>query len=186
MRASWIVPVAIMVVGASALVVGLHAASTPAPQPGQPQVTLTISLDASGQYLYSPTSIHFPERTLVQITIVNYDTSTHLTLPLYDNVSGTVGNEVDASGGWVADGVEGSGSIHMVAPGYISHTFSIIRNAYDVNVPIPAASGASSPATVTFLLQILGPQEVMWICMAGGMGSLTVPGGGMSGSLWTY
>lgn len=162
----------------------VHGLSTPSPSlvcsgvlPARATVVgeylnLTILVDhARGEAYYSPASFTVPSRTLILVTITNYDPG-NSTVPLPDSqVCGAV------NGTEVANGVV----VSQLPPAGTSHTFTVTSGPYQgFNVPVPPAS-VRSPSTATFGAYFATSGTYSWQCEAGDAanpgptsGSLTV------------
>lgn len=158
--------------------------------PGQETTPTRISLSieknaTTGLYGYVPASVHVPEGTLVEFTITNFDPENHTVSAPFCLVNGTFG-------GRMAYMMEGSGmgfgpmrSAGSLAPGGVSHTFTISSGGVHLNVPLPPAAGPSAPSVVTFTWLTPGPGEVVWHCEAADPEAASGGMGGMMGELYS-
>lgn len=158
-----VVALLIVLVGAFALVYPAsgnpQTATRPAPSPTVYR-NLSIALDSSvGAYGYSSTQLAVPAGVAVVFTIKNFDPETAiLPSPSYANVVGTVGGSMAVTiGGHTA-------TVTSVAPGDVSHTFTLSNGVYHVNVPIPAANENGAPTTVTFTVVFPTQGTFDWGC----------------------
>jgi len=151
--------VLVVVVGAFGM---LLATPTPAAT-NSVQVDLTIAQDpVTGSYAFSPSVLHVPAGAMIELRITNYDPSIHSVDPVYCNVSGTSNGVMEEMG-------FGMGSMmgHMMrglAAGAVSHTFTMMSNGWDLNVPIPPAVSAQTPSITEVSFQTHGPGAASWMC----------------------
>ena len=158
-----VVALLIVLVGALAIVYPASGSPQTASRPAaSPTVyrNLSIALDSSvGAYGYSSTQLAVPAGVAVVFTITNFDPETAiLPSPSYANVVGTVGGSMAMTiGGHTA-------TVTSVAPGDVSHTFTLSNGVYHVNVPIPAASENGAPTAVSFTVVFPTQGTFNWGC----------------------
>lgn len=122
---------------------------------------LSIVYDAAtGGYDYSTRDLSVPAGVTVVFTITNYDPSTG-TLPTA--ASAVVTGTRDGA----LLGAPGSGAVRVssIAPGAVSHTFSMSNGFYHLNVPIPPALSVSHPSVVSFSVVFATPGTFDWGCV---------------------
>lgn len=139
---------------------------------------LSIVRGPSGEYMYNETALSVPSDVRVVFTITNYDPARSI-LPRSSDaqVVGTInGTMTVASGGRVS-------TVTAVATNDVAHTFTMSDAYYHLNVPIPPASSATQPTTVTFAVVFsTSGENFAWGCvvycggplMAGMYGTITV------------
>ncbi len=129
-----------------------------------PSVTrsLTIAWDPSrSTYAYSLSNLQVPLGATVHFVITSYDPDPVASLPTAADasVSGTVGGTITVESAGEATTVD-----HL-APGTVSHTFTLSSGAYHLNVPIPAASSGGNPVVVRFSAVFATPGSFAWGCV---------------------
>ena len=178
---SWLVllsAVAVVLLAAVAMVV-----LTPAPNhPGTTaqKVQVAIVAGASGEYTFTPPSLHALPEAGLQITSLNDDLQNHSTAWTYCNVTGTMDGMMDSGYPGMMGGGMGMTLMGSLAANHVSHTFTIVGHGYNVNIPIPPAASNGQPSTTTFLIQMHGTDTLTWTCE-----SETMPGGLSPGMMGT-
>ena len=126
-------------------------------------VNLTISYDpATGTSWFTPANFVALAYTTIVFTIRNYDpTDSALLVPWDNRVIGTLGGIEMVGTGSTTSGADMTG----LAPGAISHTFTMFDAYYNLSVPIPPASNPSTPAVVTFGAEFSTTGTFAWGCM---------------------
>ena len=115
---------------------------------------------------YAPANFSVPANTLLEFTLINYDTGQNPVTSVQANVSGTLGNCIYLNATPTALGT----CVHTVPKGFVAHTFSFIGGPYaGFNVPIPSA--VNSPeggigASVTFFAYFNTTGSFTWNCLA--------------------
>lgn len=149
-------------------------APSPAPPASTPSrgVILTINnpfdtANNSTADQYAPANFSVPANTLLEFTLINYDTGTNiLPSPSDANVNGTLGNCIYLNATPTSTGP----CVHSVPTGFVAHTFSFVEGPYaGFNVPLPSA--ADSPeggigASVTFYAYFNETGSFTWHCLA--------------------
>lgn len=115
---------------------------------------------ATGGYDYSTRDLSVPAGVTVVFTITNFDPSTG-TLPT------AAASMVTGTRDGATLGAPGSGAAHVssIAPGAVSHTFSMSNGFYHLNVPIPPALSAAQPSVVSFSVVFSTPGTFDWGCV---------------------
>jgi hypothetical protein len=116
---------------------------------------------------YGPANFSVPAHTLLEFTIINFDTGQNPVSPLEANVNGTVGNCIYLNSTPAALGP----CVHSVPTGFIAHTFSFDNGTYaGFNVPLPSALANSGEgatgASVTFFAYFNTTGIFHWRCLA--------------------
>jgi hypothetical protein len=139
-----------------------------------------LARDGSGRWQHT-TIYKVPARTLVKVTIYQFDTATGLRNPFLAQVRGTIGDVAMING-------RPTSVVDPTSPG---HTFSIPD--LNVNVPLPGV-GANAPnqcsvapcplsdahVTISFSFRAPGPGTYRWQCFVPcGAGTLFGNGGPM-------
>jgi len=115
---------------------------------------------------YAPANFTVPAHTLLEFTLINYDTGQNPVTPVQAAVSGTLGDCIYLNATPTALGP----CVHSVPTGFIAHTFSFVGGAYaGFNVPLPSA--INSPvggigASVTFFTYFNQTGTFTWNCLA--------------------
>lgn len=124
----------------------------------------TANNDTADQY--APANFSVPAHTLLEFTIVNYDTGLNPVTPLEGAVNGTVGNCIYLNSTPTALGP----CVHSVPTGFVAHTFSFENGTYSgFNVPIPSANDSVEGgigASVTFFAYFNTTGVFTWHCEA--------------------
>lgn len=125
---------------------------------------LTIAFNPdNGLDQYFPANFSVPAHTLVNFVITNYDNGVNPAVPAqYSHVYGTVGGVST----WVNASMPGSQTGSSVPRSVISHTFTIVDPNAALNVPVPAATDAAHPTTVSFSAYFNTTGAIAWNCMA--------------------
>ncbi len=140
----------------------VHVATNP-PAGTTSYVNITISYDpATGTSWFTPTNFVVPAHTKVVVTIRNYDPMDSPLLVPWDNqVIGTLGGIEMVGMGNTSSEADMTG----LAPGAISHTFTMFDAYYNLSVPIPPAANSSTPALVSFGAEFNTTGTFAWGCM---------------------
>jgi len=134
-------------------------------------VILTINnpFDTGNNYTadqYAPANFSVPSHTLLEFTLINYDTGQNPVPQSEANVTGTVGNCMYVNATPAALGP----CVHSVNAGFVTHTFSFESGAYaGFNVPIPSAIDSPEGgigASVTFFAYFNETGTFTWNCLA--------------------
>ena len=145
--------------------------------------------------LESAANIRLPAHTLIQLTIISYDTPTAGSLDSEGKVSGTVGGTVYMINGTTAMGTDPTQrwgeNVTSVLGSMLAHTFTIQQ----LGINIPVVGGDTEIA----YLYINQTGTFQWICltpcgfgtagmggMAGGMGGAMSKVGWMEGQVTVY
>lgn len=134
------------------------------------------------------TNIRLPEHTLIQLTIISYDTPTGGSTDQQGKVSGTVGGTVYLINGTTAMGTDVSQlwgrNVTSVPGSMLAHTFSIPQ----LGINIPVVGGAIEVA----YLYLNQAGTFQWICLTpcgfgddGMAGAMSAPGW-MDGKVTVY
>ncbi|MGA8711162.1 MAG: hypothetical protein WB786_08060 [Thermoplasmata archaeon] len=132
---------------------------------------------------YAPANFSVPSHTLLEFTLINYDTGQNPVPSTEANVSGTVGNCMYLNSTPTARGP----CVHSIPPGFVTHTFSFESGTYaGFNVPLPSA--VDSPeggigASVTFFAYFNTTGTFTWNCLAPCDPYSMVTSGFMTGSM---
>jgi len=153
--------------------VGLGGPGTSKSSSGTPStgVILTINnpfdtTNNSSTDQFAPANFSVPADTLLEFTLINYDTGQNPVTSVQANVSGTLGNCIYLNSTPTALGP----CVHGVPRGFIVHTFSFVGGPYaGFNVPLPSA--VDSPvggigASVTFFAYFNQTGTFTWNCLA--------------------
>ena len=139
--------------------------------------------------LASSADIILPGNTLIETTIINYDDGNASVPAIYDNVTGTVGNQISVVNNTLVNSSQSSNGINIqgewttsTVPGAdIAHTFTV--SGINLNVPVVVSS------IVHFSFQTGGSGTYTWQCYAacgsgpnGWSQAMTTPGW-MTGTL---
>lgn len=143
---------------------------------------LSIEVDGTGMAAYTNSSLRSPADVVIDVTIVNYDPVAHPTSRDFCAVAGTVGGTIRATSVG-RGGMMGMATLTSLAPGFVSHTFTIIAGEFVLNVPIPPADSVGEPSTVTFAFQFPGTGVVVFTSESGMSSSPAGSDGAMSGTL---
>ena len=115
---------------------------------------------------YAPANFSVPADTLLEFTIINYDTGLNPVSPLEATVNGTVGNCIYLNSTPTALGP----CVQSVPDAGVAHTFSFENGTYaGFNVPIPSAVTSPEGAlgsTVTFFAYFNETGTYYWHCEA--------------------
>ena len=115
---------------------------------------------------YAPANFSVPAHTLLEFTMINFDTGQNPVPPTQATVSGTLGNCIYLNSTPTALGP----CVHSVPAGFVVHTFSFVGGPYaGFNVPLPSA--VDSPvggigASVTFFAYFNETGTFVWNCLA--------------------
>jgi len=132
-------------------------------------LTLTIEFNPSTWYVtVTPSTLQAPAGTIVQVTITNYDPSSHPVAASYCNVSGTVGKTMQET--YPASATGSGAAVFWLSASQLSHTFTMMSDGYDINIPIPVALSAQSPAVVAFSFEALQAGVTPWSSESVGVG----------------
>ena len=127
---------------------------------------------------FNLTDITVTSNATVIFTITVTDTNTYPVAPYYAAVQGTANGteEVFSAPGVPMKTVTGLG------PNNVSHTFTLEDGPYSLNVPLPAAASAASPAKAVFSAVFPQTGTFVWTCPASCVdGSQSVFDAGMGG-----
>jgi len=153
--------------------VGLGPSPTSSTSSGTPVtgVILTINnpfdtaMNASTDQ-YAPANFSVPANTLLEFTLINYDTGQNPVTSLEAQVNGTVGNCMYLNSTPTSLGA----CVHSLPVGFVAHTFSFESGAYSgFNVPIPSAINSGEGgigASVTFFAYFNETGTFTWNCEA--------------------
>lgn len=155
------------------LPVGLGPSPTSSSSSGTPAtgVILTINnpfdtANNSSTDQYAPANFSVPAHTLLEFTLINYDTGQNPVTPLQASVNGTVANCIYLNSTPAALGP----CVHSVPQGFVAHTFSFEGGAYaGFNIPLPSANDSGEGgigATVTFFAWFNETGTFTWNCLA--------------------
>jgi hypothetical protein len=115
---------------------------------------------------YAPANFSVPAHTLLEFTIINYDTGQNAVTPVQSEVNGTVGNCMYLNSTPTALGP----CVHSIPDGFVAHTFSFVQGAYaGFNVPLPSALNSPEGgigASVTFFAYFNTTGTFTWNCVA--------------------
>jgi hypothetical protein len=117
---------------------------------------------------FAPANFSIPADTLLEFTIINYDTGMNPVPPLEASVNGTVGNCIYLNSTPTALGP----CVHSVPTGFVAHTFSFAPGSgvyAGFNVPIPSANDSGEGgigASVTFFAWFNVTGAFTWHCLA--------------------
>jgi hypothetical protein len=115
---------------------------------------------------FAPANFTVPANTLLEFTLVNYDTGQNPVSSLEATVNGTVGNCIYLNATPTALGP----CMHSVPTGFVVHTFSFESGAYSgFNVPIPSAVDSLEGgigSSVTFFAFFNHTGTFTWNCEA--------------------
>jgi hypothetical protein len=115
---------------------------------------------------YAPANFTVPANTLLEFTIVNYDTGLNPVSPLEATVNGTVGNCIYLNSTPTSLGP----CVHSVPTGSVAHTFSFENGTYaGFNVPVPSALTTPEGGigtSVTFFAYFNVTGTFYWHCEA--------------------
>ncbi len=144
-----------------------------APVAIEPKAFLNLSIFVDpihNREFFSPGNFSIPSKTLVEVTIANYDSGPSVVASPYRDVCGTVG-DVEIIHGM---------AVTRISTGAVAHTFTFPSGHYaGLNVPIPPAS--ASPAQVSFQLYFGTPGVYRWQCEAQCNETMSSVDGSMSG-----
>ncbi|HYK92729.1 MAG TPA: hypothetical protein VEY07_01640 [Thermoplasmata archaeon] len=135
---------------------------------------LTIAFNPqNGMDQYFPANFSVPANTMVHFVVTNYDNGHNVVASQYTQVLGTVGGVST----WVNSSMSTPVTAGAVPSAEISHTFTLENGGYMLNVPIPMATDAANPTTVTFSAFFNSTGTFTWECMAPcDPGSMVTPG----------
>jgi hypothetical protein len=116
---------------------------------------------------YAPANFTVPANTLLEFTLIDYDTGQNPVTSTEATVNGTVGNCIYLNSTPASLGP----CVHSVSAGFVVHTFSFESGPYaGFNVPIPSAvdsSGeGSTGVSVTFFAYFNETGTFTWNCEA--------------------
>ncbi len=124
---------------------------------------LTIAFNPqNGMDQYFPANFSVPANTPVHVVVTNYDNGVNTVPSQYAQVQGVVGGTITWDNSSMA-APETAGAIPLSD---LSHTFTLESQGYAINVPIPAATDAANPTTVSFTVEFNTPGTFTWNCMA--------------------
>lgn len=159
-------------------ILGHAAAPAVVSSAGSEHLYLTIAFDPyTGLDQYFPANFSVPQNVPVTITITNYDNGTNVLPEAFSHVLGTVGGTES-----VTNTTLSGAALASIPTDQIGHTFTLISNPYDVNVPIPAAQG-TTPTVVTFSVVFSSAGQFEWHCMAPCDGAAMSTPGFMTGTV---
>ncbi len=126
-------------------------------------VNLTVGFDfATGLDRYFPANFTVDAHAIVVITITNFDDGVNPVPSQLASVKGTVGGTET-----IRDASNPAGSVVTSVPdNTTAHTFTLMTDPYNLNVPIPAAKSPAEPLSVTFSVVFDTPGVFQWHCMA--------------------
>ena len=138
--------------------------------------------------LESSANISLPAKTLIQLTIISYDTPTPGSQSQDAKITGTVGNSIYLINSTVASmsdpTMQWGANVSSVPVSSLAQTFSIPN--LGINVPVPGGD------MVTTYLYFNQPGVFQWLCLTpcglgpnGGNGAMTQPGW-MQGQISVY
>ena len=156
------------------LPVGLGSSPAPAKSSGTPATGVVLTIDNPFDTArnntadqYAPANFTVPANTLLEFTLINYDTGQNqLPSPQDADVNGTLGdceylNSTPTSLG---------PCVHSLPTGFIAHTFSFVNGPYaGFNVPIPSANDSPEGgigASATFFAYFNQTGTFTWNCLA--------------------
>jgi hypothetical protein len=115
---------------------------------------------------YAPANFTVPAHTLLEFTLINYDTGQNPVPSIEGAVNGTVGNCIYLNSTPASLGP----CVHSVPTGFVAHTFSFEGGAYaGFNVPVPSAVNSGEGgigASVTFFAYFNETGTFTWNCEA--------------------
>ncbi|MCI4363073.1 MAG: hypothetical protein L3K13_02035 [Thermoplasmata archaeon] len=115
---------------------------------------------------FAPANFSVPAHTLLEFTLLDFDTGQNPVTPAEATVSGTVGNCIYLNSTPNALGT----CVHTVPTGFVVHTFSFESAAYaGFNVPIPSAVDSPTGGigtSVTFFAYFNQTGSYTWNCLA--------------------
>lgn len=115
---------------------------------------------------YAPANFSVPADTLLEFTLINYDSGQNPVTPTQASVNGTVANCIYLNSTPTALGP----CVHSVPTGFVAHTFSFVGGTYGgFNVPIPSAVDSAEGgigASVTFFAYFNETGTFTWNCLA--------------------
>jgi hypothetical protein len=115
---------------------------------------------------YAPANFTVPAHTLLEFTLINYDTGQNAVTSLEATVNGTVGNCIYVNSTPASLGP----CVHSVPTGFVVHTFSFESGPYaGFNVPIPSAVKSTEGgigSSVTFFAYFNETGTFTWNCLA--------------------
>jgi len=115
---------------------------------------------------FAPANFTVPAHTLLEFTIINFDTGLNPVSPLEATVNGTVGDCIYLNSTPTSLGP----CVNSVNPGFVAHTFSFENGTYSgFNVPIPSANESmegGTGTTVTFFAYFNDTGTFYWHCEA--------------------
>ncbi len=115
---------------------------------------------------YAPANFTVPAHTLLEFTIINYDTGMNPVTPVQTMVNGTLGNCIYLNSTPTALGP----CVHSIPAGFVAHTFSFVGGPYaGFNVPMPSANDSPEGgigASVTFFAYFNDTGTFTWNCLA--------------------
>jgi len=155
------------------LPVGLGPSPTSSSPTGTPAtgVILTVNnpfdtANNSSTDQYAPANFSVPAHTLLEFTLINYDTGQNPVPSAEANVTGTVGNCMYLN----VTPTKLGPCVHSIPAGFVTHTFSFESGAYaGFNVPLPSAIDSPEGgigASVTFFAYFNETGTFTWNCLA--------------------
>ena len=115
---------------------------------------------------YAPANFSVPAHTLLEFTIINYDSGMNPVTPVQAEVNGTLGNCIYLNSTPTTLGP----CVHSIPAGFVAHTFSFVGGPYaGFNVPMPSANDSPEGgigASVTFFTYFNTTGTFIWNCLA--------------------
>ena len=115
---------------------------------------------------YAPANFSVPAHTLLQFTLINFDSGQNPVTSTQAAVNGTVGNCIYLNSTPTTLGP----CVHSIPAGFVAHTFSFVGGPYaGFNVPVPSALNdveGGTGATVTFFAYFNTTGTFVWNCLA--------------------
>ena len=170
--------IALIVVVGGAVAIGwegeaVRPGATPPPAaPPAAYLYLTISFNpANGLDEYFPANFSVPAHIPVEVVISNYDNGSNSPPAEFAVVAGTLGGTADLQGR------SGPTPYASLPTSDIAHTFTLLGNGYDLNVPIAPSRGSGGPTVVAFSAYFNETGTFVWHCYAPcDMMAMTDPG----------
>lgn len=171
----------VVLAGLSLMGIALAFSVSPPLPSAQQQLSMVVqTIPGTDHSYFAPGNITISSRSEVVLTIQNFDDKASPISPWAAVVTGVVGGTEKVT---FAPGTKPV-DVGSLAQNDVAHTFSISAGTtYDVNVPIPPASGPYSPSVVQVILYLNQPGTYTWWCSAP-CGPLPMDvGGGMAGPI---
>jgi hypothetical protein len=115
---------------------------------------------------YAPANFSVPAHTLLEFTLINFDSGQNPVTPTQAAVNGTLGNCIYLN----ATPASLGSCVHSIPAGFVAHTFSFVGGPYaGFNVPLPSAVNdveGGTGATVTFFTYFNTTGTFVWNCLA--------------------